>query len=72
MLYTVRGLKAWIIALFAILVVAVILVLVFHLLLFLLPIAIIILVLSYLFKMLNKVKKEKPKDVINVKYKVKK
>ncbi|MBU1622893.1 MAG: hypothetical protein KJ597_04950 [Nanoarchaeota archaeon] len=72
MIIQTRGIKAWISILIFIAIVIILLVFIFNLIVLLLPVIIIILVLSYFFGMLNKVKKEKPKNnVIDVKYKVK-
>ena len=49
-----------------------ILILLFNLLLFLLPLIALLIIVSYLFRMLNKLKKEEPNNYIDVKYKVKK
>ena len=72
MIYTARGLKAWIIGLVILALIIVVLVLVFQLLIFLLPIILIIILLSYFFRILNKLKKEKPKNTIDVKYRIRK
>ena len=75
-----RGIKAWIAILIAIIIAIVILVFIFNLIILLLPVILILLVLSYFFRILNKVKKggtkrsrksEKPKMFIDVKHKVK-
>ena len=71
-MFVVRGVKAWIVTLIVLAVIVTAIVLVFQLLLFLLPLILIIIIVSYLFRMLNKVKKEEPQDYINIKYKVKK
>jgi len=68
-MFVARGVKAWIIGLLILAGVIFVLVLLFQLLIFLLPLILIIIVVSYLFRMLNKVKKEQPKDYINIKYK---
>ena len=72
MILHLRGIKAWIAVLGVLIVAIVVLVILFNLLILLLPIIILILILSYFFRMLNKVKKEEPQDYINIKYKVKK
>lgn len=72
MIFTARGIKAWIIGLVVLAVVIIVLVLLFHLLIFLLPVILIFVLLSYLFKMLNKFKKGDKKDFIDVKFKVRK
>ena len=68
----VRGVKAWIIGLLILAGIIAIIVLILQLFIFLLPLIIIIAIVSYLFRMLNKVKKEEPQDYINIKYKIKK
>ena len=50
----------------------VILALIFQIVLFLIPVALVLLILSYFFRMLNKVKKGKPKDYIDIEFKEKK
>tara|TARA_Y100000294_G_C8236856_1_gene209094 strand:- start:226 stop:441 length:216 start_codon:yes stop_codon:yes gene_type:complete len=71
MIFQARGLKAWIAILIAVIIAIVILVLIFNLMILLLPIVIILLILSYFFRMLNKVKKAPKKDYIDIKHKVK-
>ncbi len=71
MSFTARGLKAWIIVLFILLGIIFILILLFHLLVFLLPVIIVLAIIGYFFRMLNKVKKDKKKDFVDVKFKVK-
>lgn len=57
-MFVIAGVKGWIIALIMIVFSILFLVLVFNLFILLLPVAIIIIVLSYLFKTLNQLKKE--------------
>jgi hypothetical protein len=71
-MFVIRGVKGWIVGLAVLAAVILILFLVLQLFILILPLIIIIAIVSYLFRMLNKVKKEQPKDYINVKYKVKK
>ena len=74
MIFTTKGIKAWLWILGIIIVAIVALVLLFNLFLLLLPIIIIFIIVGYLYRMLNKVKKQKPKDnnTIDVDFKVKK
>ena len=72
MFVQIKGIKAWIAILIAVIIAIVILVFVFNLIILLLPVIIILIVLSYFFRMLNKVKKGKTKEYIDVKAKVKK
>jgi hypothetical protein len=69
MILHLRGIKAWIAVLGVLIVAIVVLVILFNLLILLLPIIILILILSYFFRMLNKVKKEPSKDYIDVRFK---
>ena len=71
-MFVIRGVKGWIIALGILAAAILILFLVLQLFIFILPLIIIIAIVSYLFRILNKVKKEEPKGYINVKYKEKK
>jgi len=68
-MFVLRGVKAWIIGLIVLAIIIVILFFILQLFIFLLPLIIIIAIVSYLFRMLNKVKKEQPKDYIDIKYK---
>ncbi|MBU1632575.1 MAG: hypothetical protein ABH824_06055 [Nanoarchaeota archaeon] len=68
----IRGIKAWMIALVIFLAIIIFLIIIFQIFIILLPIIIILIILSYFFKMLNKIKKEKHKDFIDVKFKIKK
>lgn len=71
MILRTTGLKAWIVILITLAFLIAVLIVMFHVLLFLLPIIIILVILGYLFRMLNKVKKGEKKDYVDVKYKVK-
>lgn len=66
-----RGIKAVIISLGTIFIIIVLLLLVFNFLVLLLPLIIVIFLMSYSFKVLNKLKKEKPEDYLDVHFKVK-
>ena len=72
MILQIRRVKAWIMILVFLIITVAVLALAFNILLFLIPIVIVIIIASYLFRMLNKVKKEKPKDYIDIKFKEKK
>ncbi len=63
------GIKAWVIGLMILFFVIVVLLVILNLFLFLLPLFLVLVLLGYFFRMLNKVKKEKPKDYVDVKYK---
>ncbi len=74
MIFTVKGIKAGLWVLGIILVAIVVLILLFNVFLLLLPIILIFIIVGYLYRMLNKVKKDKNKDrnVIDADFKVKK
>jgi hypothetical protein len=72
MIIKVRGLKVWLIVLGVLAFGIFILILLFNLLLFLLPLIALLIIVSYLFKMLNKVKKGKNKDYIDIEFREKK
>lgn len=65
------GIKIWLITLGVILLVIIFLVLVFQILFLLLPFILILILFSYFFKILNKVKKEKKEDYLEAEFKVK-
>ena len=69
MIFRIRGIKAWISILVFLVIAITIVALIFQLVLFLIPVAIVLLILSYFFRMLNKVKKEPSKDYIDVRFK---
>jgi hypothetical protein len=71
MIIKINGIKAWITILVFIVITIAVLALIFHIVLFLIPVIIVIFILSYLFRMLNKVKKGKPKDYIDIEFKEK-
>jgi hypothetical protein len=81
-MFVVRGIKAWIVTLIALVIIVTAIVIVFNILLFLIPLILIIVVIGYLFRMLNKFNKGKGRkpttskridhEYIDVKYKVKK
>ena len=58
-MFIAKGIKAWIVALLAIAGIIILLVLIFNLLLLLLPAIIIFILLGYVFKHLNDLKKQK-------------
>ncbi len=70
-MYTANGIKAWLIVLGVLLLIIVILVAIFHAFVFLLPLIIIFVVISYLFRILNKLKKRES-HFIDIKHKIKK
>ncbi len=72
MILRVRGIKAWIYILIALIIIIVVAIAAFHIILFLLPLIILIFLVSYFFKMLNKVKKGDSKGYIDINFKVKK
>jgi hypothetical protein len=72
MIFRIRGIRAWIMILVFLVITIVILALIFQIVLFLIPVALVLLILSYFFRMLNKVKKGKPKDYIDIEFKEKK
>jgi len=72
MIFKAKGIKALFFIILIFIVAIAVLVFIFQLFLFLLPIILLFLVLGYLFRKLNKVKKETNKDYIDVKFKVKK
>jgi hypothetical protein len=72
MIFRIRGIKAWISILVFLVIAITIVALIFQLVLFLIPVAIVLLILSYFFRMLNKVKKGQPKDYIDIEFKEKK
>ena len=72
MIIKARGIKAWLIILSVLLIIILFLIFLFNLLLFLLPLILIILAVSYLFRILNKLKKEKDNDIIDIDFKIKK
>jgi len=72
MIFKARGIKAWLIILSVLLVIILFLIFLFNILLFLLPLILILLAVSYLFRILNKLKKGKNKDFIDIDFKVKK
>ena len=73
MIYTTKGIKAWLWILGIIIIAIVVLVLLFNLFLLLLPVILIFIIVGYLYRMLNKVKKGQKKDpnVIDAEFKVK-
>ena len=72
MIIAARGVKGLLILLAGIFVAIVILLIAFNLLIFLLPLIIVLVLLSYLFRILNKVKKGKSNDYINIDFRVRK
>ena len=72
MVIQLRGIKAWLVTLVALIVITVALFLVFQILIFLLPLAILIVVVFYFFRILNKVKKDQTKEYVDIKFKIKK
>jgi hypothetical protein len=72
MIIKIRGIKAWITILLFVIIAVAVLALVFQILIFLIPLIIVLVILSYFFRMLNKVKKDQPKDYIEVEFKDKK
>ena len=72
MIFRIRGIKAWISILVFLVIAITIVALIFQIVLFLIPVAIVLLILSYFFRMLNKVKKGQPKDYIDIEFKEKK
>ena len=72
MMIRLRGIKAWIMILVFLVITITVLALIFHIILFLIPVILVLLVLSYFFRMLNKVKKDQPKDYIDIEFKEKK
>jgi 4-amino-4-deoxy-L-arabinose transferase-like glycosyltransferase len=70
-MYTATGIKAVIVGLGILALVIIVLVATFHVIIFLLPLILVLILLSYFFKMLNKIKKGKKKDYVDVKFKVK-
>ena len=72
MIFRIRGIKAWISILVFLVIAITIIALIFQVVLFLIPVAIVLLILSYFFRMLNKVKKGQPKDYIDIEFKEKK
>lgn len=75
-----RKIKAWIFVLAVIVVIIIIVLLIFSFFILILPLALLLLIIGYFFRMLRKLKKEKPiadnkqhqnKKVIDVEYKVK-
>ncbi|HLC91355.1 MAG TPA: hypothetical protein VJI15_06330 [Candidatus Nanoarchaeia archaeon] len=72
MFFATRGLKALIALLFVLVIVIVALILFFQFLIFILPLVLIVILLGYFFRMLNRFKKKPKDDVLEVKYKVKK
>jgi len=72
MFVVARGIKAWIVGLVGLAIVILFLIGLFYLGLLLLPVFIALFVLSYFFKVLNKFKKEKPQEYIDIKYRTKK
>ena len=72
MIIRTRGIKAWIVILGILFLTILFLIFIFNVILFLLPLVLVLLIVSYLFRMLNKVKKEDKKGFIDVKYRVKK
>jgi hypothetical protein len=71
MIFRIRGIKAWISILVFLVIAITIVALIFQIVLFLIPVAIVLLILSYFFRMLNKVKKGQPKDYIDIEFKEK-
>lgn len=72
MVLVLRGLKAWVVTLIVIILIILFLIVVFNLFIFLLPFILILFLLGYFFRLLNKLKKNKKKNYINAKFKVKK
>ena len=72
MIVKINGIKAWMFALIAVAIVLGILLLIFNLILFLLPIIIILFLVSYFFRILNKLKKGKKSDHIDINFRIKK
>ena len=72
MIFRIRGIRAWIAILVFLVITIVVLALIFQIVLFLIPVILVLLILSYFFRMLNKVKKDKPKDYIDIEFKEKK
>ncbi len=72
MIIRTRGIKSLIGSLIALALIIIFLVLVFNVLLFLIPLIIILGIIGYFLKVLKKLKKGKPKDYIDIKYKIKK
>jgi len=70
MIFQARGIKAWLGMLVLLIIVLLVVVVAFNLLILLLPVVLVVAVISYLWRMLNKVKKED--NVVDVKFKVKK
>ncbi|MDP3734600.1 MAG: hypothetical protein Q8R37_05210 [Nanoarchaeota archaeon] len=66
-----HGIKGIMLALATLFVIIVILILAFQFIILILPLIVIFIILSYLFKIFNKLKTEKPKDYIDVRFKVK-
>ncbi len=71
MIITLKGIRNWIIGLGVIILVIILLVLIFNLMIIILPIIVVMALLGYVFKRFNKLKKETPKEYINVKFKEK-
>ncbi len=71
MIYTARGIKSLIISLVVIALIILFLFFLFNLILFLIPLVLVLIILGYFFKVINKFKKEKPKDFVDIKYKIK-
>ncbi len=72
MMFRAWGLKAWLILLVIVAVSLAVLVFLFRIAIVILPIVLVILGVIYLWRMLTKVKKEKPKDYVDAEFKVKK
>ena len=72
MIIRANGLKAWLFILGVAVILIAILVVAFNVLLFLLPIILIIIIMSYLFRILNKVKKGGTQDFVEAKFRIKK
>tara|TARA_Y100000310_G_scaffold345531_1_gene466118 strand:- start:40047 stop:40265 length:219 start_codon:yes stop_codon:yes gene_type:complete len=72
MIFTLRGWKAIILILGILFLAMLFLIFLFKLLWFLLPLLIVLFLISYLFKMLNKLKKDKPTDIIDIPFRIKK
>ncbi|PIN76195.1 hypothetical protein COV17_03115 [Candidatus Woesearchaeota archaeon CG10_big_fil_rev_8_21_14_0_10_36_11] len=67
-----RSIKAMLLVAAALIVLIVFFIIIFNVILFIIPFVIILIAASYLFRMLNKFKKENKNDILDAEFKVKK
>ena len=72
MIVKASGMRALLFLLVFLAIVVALGILIFRVVLFLLPLILIIIAVSYLFKILNKLKKDKKKDYVDIGFRVKK